>query len=178
MTRKRGKSAAGSGLFKVLIGIVLLALVGITLALVPTIEHSTQPIEDGGIVSVERCVDGDTFVLTDGTKVRLIGANTPETVKKDWPVEPFGPEASAYTKRAIANAGYKVRLEFDGTKIDRYGRTLALVYVGDKMLNEELIREGLAVAELKYSYSKSMKDRFAKAEYEAQRARRGIWSKE
>ena len=176
--KKRGKSASGMGIFKTLIGVVLLAFLGIALVLLPSNEHSLEPIEDGGIVTVDRCVDGDTLVLADGTRIRLIGANTPETVKNNWPTEPFGPEASAYTKKAIAEVKNKVRLEFDGTRTDRYGRTLALVYVGDKMLNEELIREGLATAELNYKYSKKMKDRFSRAEYEAQKARRGIWSQD
>jgi micrococcal nuclease len=121
-------------------------------------------------------VDGDTFILTGSTKehVRLIGANTPETVKQNWPVEPWGPEASAFTKKFLA--GGAVRLEFDGPRRDKYGRMLAYVWVGDRMLNEELIRQGLARAEMQYAYSAAMKARFRKAEGEAKAARRGIWS--
>jgi micrococcal nuclease len=106
--------------------------------------------------------------------VRLIGANTPETVKPRWPVEPWGPEASAFTKRFVA--GGDVRLELDAELHDRYGRILAYVWVGDRMLNEELIRAGLARAELQYRYSAAMKVRFRHAEAEAKAARRGIWS--
>ena len=94
-------------------------------------------------------VDGDTFVLADAKEhVRLIGADTPETVKPNWPVEPWGPEATAFTKQFLA--GGEVRLEFDGPPRDKYGRMLAFVWVGDRMLNEELIRAGLARAELQY----------------------------
>lgn len=129
-----------------------------------------------GSYDVERFVDGDTFILTGGTRIRLIGANTPETVKKNSPVEPFGPEASRFTREMITRNGNRVRIAYDGTPVDRYGRTLALVWVGDELLNERLIREGLATAELQYGYSREMKDRFQAAEDLAKREKRGIWS--
>ncbi|MCE5266330.1 MAG: thermonuclease family protein [Planctomycetaceae bacterium] len=134
--------------------------------------HSRRPPESGRI---ERVVDGDTLILARShERVRLIGANTPETVKPDWPVEPWGPEASEFTKRFVA-AG-EVRLEFDGPQRDKYSRLLAYVWVGERMLNEELIRAGLARAELNYPYSDAMKARFRRAQAEARAARRGIWS--
>jgi micrococcal nuclease len=121
-------------------------------------------------------VDGDTFVLAGSKEhVRLIGANTPETVKRNWPVEPWGPEASAFTKEFLS--GGEVRLQFDGPRRDKYGRMLALVWVGDRMLNEELIRAGLARAEMNYPYSADMKARFRRAEAEAKTSHRGLWSK-
>ena len=135
---------------------------------------ASQPLESG-TCRVDRVVDGDTLVV-GGEKVRLIGANTPETVKRDWPIEPWGPEATAFTKDFVA--GGAVRLEFDGPRRDKYERLLAYVWVGDRMLNEELIRAGLARAELQYRYSAAMKARFRRAEAEARAARRGIWSGE
>ena len=129
-----------------------------------------------GTYEVERCVDGDTILLVGGTRIRMIGANTPETVKPNSPVEPFGPEASQYTKTVVAQNGNKVRISFDGDQIDRYGRTLAMVWLGDELLNEQLIREGLAKAELQYKYSDAMKSRFRNAESAAKLERRGIWS--
>ena len=140
-----------------------------------TVSSSSQE-QEWGEVRVKRCVDGDTLLLEGGVRVRFIGANTPETKKPNWPIEPFGPEASAFTQRTIENAGNRVRLEADGDRFDRYGRQLALVYVGDTLLNEELIRQGLARAETQYRYSSEMKAKFQAAEYEAQKAQRGIWS--
>ncbi len=144
-------------------------------SIAPPATETNSGTRSEGTARVERVVDGDTLVLV-GLKehVRLIGANTPETVKPNWPVEPWGSEASAFTKDFLA--GGEVRLEFDGPRRDKYGRMLAFVWVGDRMLNEELIRAGLAKAELKYSYSAAMKDRFRQAEAEAKTARRGIWS--
>jgi micrococcal nuclease len=69
-----------------------------------------------------------------------------------------------------------VRLTFGLERRDRYDRFLAYVWNGATMLNEELIRAGLAEARLDYRYSSTMKRRFATAQEEAKRARRGIWS--
>ena len=160
------------------IGLLLLVVLGILLLLVPSEENSSSPDQQWGEVRVKRCVDGDTIILEGGTRVRLIGADTPETVKPNWHVEPFGPEASEFTQKAIEAAGNKVRLEPDGDRTDRYKRQLAMVYVDSVLLNEELIRQGLAVAQTQYRYSQEMKTRFKAAEEEAKKAKRGLWSLE
>jgi len=130
-----------------------------------------------GEYTVERCVDGDTLLLTNRVRIRLIGANTPETVKQNAPVEPFGPEASEFTKKIVADHNNKVRITYDGDKIDKWGRTLAMVWFDDGiLLNEILIEKGLARAEPQYRYSREMKDRFLKAEAKAKKAKLGIWS--
>ncbi len=124
---------------------------------------------------VAKVVDGDTIVMAkDKERVRLIGVDTPESVKPNSPVQPWGPEACAFTKDFLSSG--EVRLEFDGPRRDKYGRLLAYVWVGDRMLNEELLRAGLARAELKYQYSAAIKTRFRQAENEAKAGRRGIWS--
>ncbi len=132
-----------------------------------------MPLEPGQH-HVERVVDGDTILVDPHSRVRLIGVNAPETVKPDWPVEPWGPEASAFTKHFLA--GGEVRLEFDDEPVDEYGRYLAYVWVDDKMLNEELVRAGLAHFERGFHYSAAMKRRFGHAEADAKRKHLGIWS--
>lgn len=132
--------------------------------------------EPGAIVRVQRAVDGDTLLLDDRTRVRLLGVDTPETKKPDWPVEPFGPEAHDFTSAHVE--GRRVRLEFDKERHDKYGRVLAYVYLDDWFLNEELIRAGLGRAITNHPYSESMKRRFRAAQREAQHERRGIWSVE
>lgn len=126
--------------------------------------------------AVRRVVDGDTLLLANRARVRLIGVDTPETVKPDHPVEPFGPEATAFTRRFVDEAGGTVRLQFDRELVDKYGRFLAYVFDGDRMLNEELVRNGLATAETGFRYSESKKRLFRRAEEEARTAGRGIWS--
>jgi micrococcal nuclease len=130
-----------------------------------------------GEYEVERVVDGDTLLLRDGrARVRLQGVDAPETVKEDSPIQPWGPEASDFTKAFIRQAGGKVRIEVDGEGRDQYGRYLGFVWSGSRLLNEELLRAGLARAKLAYDYSQSKKDRLRRAQREAQRASRGIWS--
>jgi micrococcal nuclease len=129
-----------------------------------------------GVHEVRRVVDGDTILLASGARIRLQGINTPETVKPDWPVEPWGPEASQFTKDFIEHAHHHVRLTFSLERKDRYDRFLAFVWDGDVMLNEELVRAGLAQARMDYRYSGIMKHRLAQAQDEARSAHRGIWS--
>jgi len=129
---------------------------------------------DAGPYQVQRVVDGDTLVLTNGGRVRLIGADTPETVKPDHPVEPWGPEATQFTRDFVA--GGRVRLELDGPRKDKYGRFLAHVWVGERQLAEELIRAGLARAETGFSYDPAKKARLRAAEAAARAEKRGLWS--
>lgn len=125
-------------------------------------------------VHVKRVVDGDTLLLQTGERVRLIGIDTPESVKPDTPPEPFGHEASAFTKRFVE--GRDVLLEFDRHREDQYGRTLAYVYVDDILLNEEIVRQGFSRAETRFPFRSDFQRRFVAAEKEARAARRGIWS--
>ncbi len=127
-----------------------------------------------GEYAVERAVDGDTILLANRIRVRLIGVDTPESVTPEQPVEPWGPEAADFTRRQVADKS--VRLELDEERTDRHGRLLAYVWVGDQLLNEELIRAGLGKATLGYHFSDSKKALFRAAQREAQVARRGIWS--
>jgi micrococcal nuclease len=123
---------------------------------------------------VVRVVDGDTILFAPDVRVRLIGVDAPESVKPDHPVEPWGPEASDFTRQFLS--GGTARLEYDRERTDSYGRTLAYVWVGDRMLNEELLRAGLARWERHFNYASEIKQRFRAAQEEARRERRGIWS--
>jgi micrococcal nuclease len=129
-----------------------------------------------GMHEVRRVVDGDTLLLASGARVRLQGIDAPETVREGFAVERWGPEASQFSKDFVGRAGHRVRLTFGPERKDQYDRFLAFVWDGDVMLNEELVRAGLAHARLGYRYSGAMKSRLARARDEARRARRGIWS--
>jgi micrococcal nuclease len=136
---------------------------------------ATAPAGTGEGVLVERVVDGDTLVISGGERVRLIGVDTPETKHPNKPPEPFGSDACEFTRRMVE--GKRVQVEYDpGEKTDRYGRTLAYVYIDGHMLNEQLLIEGLARALTNYPFSAAMKDRFRAAEAAARLQRRGIWS--
>jgi micrococcal nuclease len=135
---------------------------------------ASQSTEDSRLFHVKRVVDGDTLLLDSGERVRLIGIDTPESVKPDTPAQPFGHEASEFTK-GIAE-GHNVRLEFDRHREDQYGRTLAYVYIGDLLLNEEIVRQGFSRAETRFNFRSDFQKRFLAAEEEARKAHRGIWS--
>jgi micrococcal nuclease len=124
--------------------------------------------------AVERVVDGDTVLLANGARVRLIGVDTPEAAYDGRPAEPWAREATQFTERFVAEG--RVLLRFDRERVDRHGRFLAYVWVGERMLNEELLRAGLARARTEFRYRDSVKRTFRRAEAEARDARRGIWS--
>lgn len=124
---------------------------------------------------VTRVVDGDTIEARIGEEVedvRLIGVDTPETVKPGAPVECFGPQASHFAHRLLE--GGRVRLVFGEERRDSYGRALAYVYIGRRFVNATLVRRGFA-----RTLTIPPNDRFApllqRLELRAARAGQGLW---
>ena len=102
----------------------------------------------GLAATVTEVVDGDTVDLRlDGAteRARLLGIDTPETVKRDAPVECFGPEASARTK-ALLPPGTAVVVQRDREPRDRYGRLLVYLWRRRDQLfvNGSLVSDGYA----------------------------------
>ena len=124
---------------------------------------------------VVRAVDGDTIEVRIGGRIedlRYIGVDTPETVKPDTPVQCFGPRASAFNHQLVERQ--QVRLVYGVERRDVYGRLLAYVYLGRRLVNAMLVRRGLA-----RSLTIPPNDRFAPLfrglELRAARAGRGLW---
>jgi micrococcal nuclease len=133
---------------------------------------------DGANATVVRVVDGDTVqVDIDGRreKLRLIGIDTPETVKPDTPVQCYGPEASAFTKQLLPE-GTAVRIERDVEARDDYGRLLGYVYRADDgmFVNLEIVAQGYAVL-LTFPPNVAHVDEFVAAARAAERANLGLW---
>jgi len=132
----------------------------------------------GELRNVIRVVDGDTIVVRPNEKVRLIGVDTPETVHPKKTVECFGRDAKQFTRDAVD--GKTIRLVMDTVNAkrrnkDRYGRTLAYVYLPDgKMLNAELIRQGYAHAYTRVSFRYLVE--FREFERQARTQLVGLWS--
>jgi micrococcal nuclease len=129
-----------------------------------------------GAVTVVDVVDGDTIKVSTGETLRLIGVDTPETRDPRRPVQCFGREASARAHALLDGA--RVRLEHDPTqgRVDRYGRTLAYVWLPDgRLYNETIIAEGYA-HEYTYAIPYRYRDAFRAAERAARAAGRGLWS--
>ena len=124
---------------------------------------------------VIRVIDGDTIevvVVGQTYKVRYIGIDTPETKHPTKPVEPYGPEAAAKNEELVG--GKIVGLEKDVSETDRYGRLLRYVYVGDLMVNAELVRLGYAQVST-YPPDVKYQDLFLQLQREAREAGRGLW---
>lgn len=131
-------------------------------------------------VQFAKHVDGDTSKFIYKGKqitVRYLLIDTPETVHPTKGVQPFGKDASNYTKDKLTHAK-KIQLDFDktGSKGDKYGRTLAYVYVDGKDLNEDLVSKGLA--RVAYIYAPNTKNvtKYQQAEAKAKKSKLGIWS--
>jgi micrococcal nuclease len=125
-------------------------------------------------VLVERVVDGDTIIVDGGKRVRLIGIDTPETVKPGAEVEPFGPEASAFTKEMLE--GRYVYLEKDVSETDPYDRFLRYVYLEDgTFFNALIVEQGLAEVTI-YPPDDKYEDLLKETEEKARKVNIGLWS--
>jgi len=128
---------------------------------------------------VVQVVDGDTVVADiDGkrTTIRLIGLDTPETVDPRKPVQCFGKEASAKAKQILS--GSSIRLETDPSQdtYDKYGRTLAFVFLKDGTLfNKYMIAEGYG-HEYTYNLPYKYQTEFKAAEKAAREGKKGLWA--
>jgi micrococcal nuclease len=141
----------------------------------PSDEPAPTPSGARAKAEVTRVVDGDTIeVSLDGRAedVRYIGVDTPESVTPGEPVECFGRRASAFNEHLVA--GKAVELSFDEELRDRYGRLLAYVRVGNRLVNAELLRGGFART-LTIPPNDSRAAPFARLEAAAGRAGRGLW---
>ena len=120
-----------------------------------------------GYYEVARIIDGDTFELTDGKSVRLIGINTPEV----------GETCSAQATQQLSSLieGKTVFLEKDVSETDIYDRLLRYVYVNGVFVNLELVYNGYAYA-VEYPPDIAYASQLADAEEDARNNERGcLW---
>jgi micrococcal nuclease len=137
-------------------------------------------------IGVQRVVDGDTLVLENGERVRLIGIDTPEMHESNKlsrdaqrsdqdkaTIQKLGRKAYEFTRGLVE--GKRVSLEFDAERYDKYGRLLAYAYLKDgTFVNAEIVKQGYASLmtippNVKYA------DLFRDLYREAREARRGLW---
>lgn len=97
-----------------------------------------------GFASVVRVHDGDTVSVTIGQrreKIRLVGIDAPEMGQ-----EPWGGEAKKYLESILSSSGWRVRLEYDVEKRDKYDRTLAYLWTTDgRLVNMLMVKAGYAM---------------------------------
>lgn len=126
-------------------------------------------------VEVGQVHDGDTFKLVDGRNVRLIGVNTPELARQGKPAERFGEEARISLTKLLAE-NPRVGLRYDAERRDRYGRTLAHVYLPDRRTVEErLLAAGMGLAIVVPPNDLNL-DCYRAAEQAARAEKVGVWS--
>lgn len=128
---------------------------------------------------VVKVVDGDTFWIDDGSdrkKIRLIGVDAPETrrtARRD--IGFYAVESKKYLTGLILDKD--VRLEYDADPKDRYGRTLAYVYLRDgTFVNAELVRRGYAMV-MTVPPNVKHAEEFVGLQREARENHKGLWAK-
>jgi micrococcal nuclease len=135
---------------------------------------------DAFAARIDRVVDGDTFLATtaDSSKpvrVRVIGVDTPETVKPGTPVRCYGPQASAFTKHLLP-AGTTVRADHEpGGDIDAFGRQLWDVWLPDGRFLESVLTAAGAARAYPYPPQTEYSDLLARLATAARQTRRGLW---
>ncbi|MGW5364489.1 thermonuclease family protein [Actinopolymorpha pittospori] len=145
----------------------------------PSATPTTTPTPAPQWLRVAGVVDGDTIKVETGGRVvetiRLIGLDTPETKKPGTPVQCFGPEASAYAKTLLD--GKEVRIDQDSTQgaTDKYGRTLAYVWLQDGRLVNEVMLEGGYGREYTYDKPYKYQTEFTAAQRKARDSKSGLW---
>jgi len=123
--------------------------------------------------TVEKVFDGDTVLLADGRKVRYIGIDSPELDSADPRKRALAEEAREFNRSLVS--GRRVELEFDSEGQDKYGRTLAYVYIDGEFVNGRMVAEGLARARF-YGDNERHLPRLRELEREAREKGLGIWA--
>ena len=143
---------------------------------------------DSATAFVRYVADGDTIILRNGEKVRLIGVDTPEIHDEDEHrnqvhakkygldprvVDEYAFKARTFSVQAVLHQ--KVRLEYDAQRLDKFGRTLAYVYrePDNFFLNAELVKQGEGFAYTRFPFK--YQNQFRDFENQAKRDHRGLW---
>lgn len=125
--------------------------------------------------TVSRVFDGDTIELADGTKVRLLGINTPEVQHFDKQADAGGDEAKRWLTEKLKDR--RVHLLQDVEKTDKYGRTLAHVFTDNQEhINLQLVALGLAEASI-YPPNLMFVHELVNAQNQAEKNRLGLWQR-
>jgi micrococcal nuclease len=158
-----------------------------------TVEHKfqRQPKSEGQLrasdfekyhsktFTVVKVIDGDTIDIDipddkyEHTRIRLWGIDTPETKHPEKGVMYFGPEAAEFARELALGKQITVYLEEHRTR-GKYGRLLAYVQLPDRrFLNEVLLSEGFAYADLRFRHS--FYNKYKQLEAAARSQKKGLW---
>ncbi len=136
---------------------------------------------------VKKVIDGDTYLLHNGEKVRLLGIDTPEQYDSDKleedalssgkdkkTIRRLGKLASNYVKKLVESKKVILKKEPNYENRDKYGRLLRYVYLEDgTFVNAKIIQDGYGQVYEKYPISKTKE--FRRYQKEARENKRGLW---
>ncbi len=132
--------------------------------------------------TVVKVVDGDTIDIDipdepyEHTRIRLWGIDTPETKNPNVGVMYFGPEAAEFATKLVLGKPVTVYLDEGNNTRGKYGRLLAYVQLPDgRFLNEVLLTEGFAYADLRFRHS--FYNRYKQLDASARGLKKGLWEK-
>ncbi len=144
-----------------------------TFLLLPALLAAVAACDGGGKASpvVGQVLDGDTFDLTTGERIRMLGVDAPE---RSTPAECWGTEAFNFLDTKLD--GQTIRLEYDVERYDAFGRTLAWVYLGEELVNATLVSEGHACVLIIPPNGQTRQSYLEALELQAQTSNRGLWA--
>jgi len=125
-------------------------------------------------VTVRYVIDGDTFDLTDGRRVRMLGIDAPEAGFNGKPAEFYSAESTAWLRDRIEER--RVKLRTGDEKKDRYGRTLAWVFDTDGILiNQQMLAAGQVKLLPDFGLPLDLESSLRDAESKARLLKTGLW---
>lgn len=143
----------------------------------PTLATAVECLPYGALNSghIRYVIDGDTVILDSGRHIRLIGLNAPEIGHHGASSDPFADAARTALKKRLIKADYRIQWSYGPQRHDRYGRTLAHLYVHGIDAAKALLRAGLA-AVIAIPPNIKRARCYSDAERTARRDERGIWA--
>jgi len=130
------------------------------------------PVAMPGQVTIISTGDGDTLRVNQQGKsitVRVACVDAPETAQQPW-----GSQSAARLKQLLP-PGQGVQLRT--VDRDRYGRTVAELFLGNQSVGMTMVKDGMAVVYPQYlNGCPANKAQYLQAEATAKQARRGVWS--
>jgi micrococcal nuclease len=133
------------------------------------VEEPTEDTTQDYNMTVTEVIDGDTFYLGNGDKIRMLGINTPESGR------PYAQEATDFLTNMILGKEVTLVNDSKNDDVDSYGRLLAHVYVNDTFVNYEIIKAGYAFW-YPYTSGTDFDTEYEAAQNDASNNKIGLWT--
>jgi len=132
----------------------------------------TSPVRDKTSMMSRRPLGA----VSNGTRIRLLGVDTPETKNPHTKVMYYGPEASKFTTDTVLGQIVFVVMDEKSKPRDKYHRLLCHIRLADgRILNEELVSQGFAYADTRFPHS--FYEKYIQLEKTAREEKKGLWEK-